>query len=120
MGYFYEKINRIAAVALLLCSCGGGTVSDWINEEETVNTVDIFNADGTKETIENLSFNEVKKVYSDYLGVDYDALYDNMNYPAYQCMQGDLLVPDADNLTDVDIYNCVLSLLEKYDEESVR
>lgn len=95
-------------------------VSDWINEEEAVNTVDIFNADGTEETIENLSFDEVKKVYSDYLGVDYDALYENMNYPAYQCTSGNLLVPDADNFTDEDIYNCVLSLLEKYDEESVR
>lgn len=36
-----------------------------------------------------------------------------------QCTSGNLLVPDADNLTDEDIYNCVLSLLEKYDEESV-
>lgn len=92
-------------------------VSDWINEEEAVNTVDIFNADGTKETIENLSIDDVKKVYSDYLGVDYDKLQDNLNYPAYQCIYGNLLVPDADNLTDEDIYNCVLYLLEKYDEE---
>lgn len=95
-------------------------VSNWINEEEAVNTVDIFNADGTKETIENLSINDVKKVYSDYLGVDYDKLYDNMNDTAYQCTHGNLFVPDAENLTDEDIYNCVLSLLEKYDEESVQ
>lgn len=94
-------------------------VSDWINEEEAVNTVDIFNADGTEKTIENLSIDDVKKVYSDYLGVDYDELYDNMSDTAYQCTHGNLLVPDADNLTDEDIYNCVLSLLEKYDEESV-
>lgn len=95
-------------------------VSNWINEEEAVNAVDIFNADGTKETIENLSIDDVKKVYSDYLGVDYDKLYDNMKDTAYQCTHGNLLVPDAENLTDEDIYNCVLSLLEKYDEESVQ
>lgn len=92
-------------------------VSDWINEEEAVNTVDIFNADGTKETIENLSIDDIKKVYSDYLGVDYDKLQDNLNYPAYQCTYGNLFVPDADNLTDEDIYNCVLYFLEKYYED---
>lgn len=64
MGYFYEKINRIAAAVAALRS----------------------------------------------------NLYDT----SYQCTSGNLLVPDADNLTDVNIYNCVLSLLEKYDEESVR
>ena len=48
------------------------------------------------------------------------ALRSNLYDTSYQCTSGDLLVPDADNLTDVDIYNCVLFLLEKYDEESVR
>lgn len=67
MGYFYEKINRIAVMAAAVA-----------------------------------------------------ALRSNLYDTSYQCTSGNLLVPDADNLTDVNIYNCVLSLLEKYDEESVR
>lgn len=89
------------------------TLQSWLNTEEAVNTVDVNKADGTIETFENQSLDDIKALYKQYLDVDYDLLHDNADAPA-TLISGVLTVPDPEQYTVIDISACVKALLEEY------
>ena len=85
------------------------------NMAEEGNTVQIIDADGAETTLTDVSMEEYKALYSEYLGADYDALEDESNYASSEpCVVGTLRVPDMDNYSEEDIYNCIAPLLEEY------
>lgn len=82
--------------------------------EDRGNTVEIVNADGTKETLTDISAEEFNALFAEHLGADYDALYDEENALTELCIGGVLRVSDPENYTEDDIYNCIAPLLEEY------
>lgn len=93
-------------------------LTDFINKDGK-NDVDLTTAEGEKKILNDLSLDEVKEVYTEYLGVDYDELY-NQNYSDDIKIDGYLRVPDPENYTEEDIYNCLVKLLAQYEELKVQ
>lgn len=89
------------------------TLHSWLNTEEAVNIADVTKADGTVETFENQSLDDIKKLYKQYLDVDYDLLQSTADATA-TLISGVLTVPDPEQYTVIDISDCVKTLLEEY------
>lgn len=80
---------------------------------------DVQILDGSSEKIlEGLTFEEYKALYPEYLGVDYDALTEHNETSDYIFAEGYLRVPDPENYTEEDIYNCLAELLSEYEKIS--
>lgn len=95
-------------------------VDNWINEEEAVNTVKVTNVDGTVKTYTDQSIDDIKALYTQFLNVDYDLLMSVSGTLEYTCLCGTLRVPDPENYTEEDIYNCLVELLAEYEELVVK
>lgn len=78
---------------------------------------DVQILDGSSEKIlEGLTFEEYKALYPEYLGVDYDVLTEHNETSDYIFAEGYLRVPDPENYTEEDIYNCLAELLSEYEK----
>lgn len=87
------------------------------SSETELYDVDI-SINGEKQTLEMLTFNEFKALYPKYLGVEYDDLQligKDEDIP-FVYVRDYLRVPNPENYTEEDIYNCLVELLAEYEE----
>lgn len=74
---------------------------------------------GSKIVVTIDSQSDFENLYSQYLNTDYNDLkVIDMN--KYICIRDYLRVPDPENYTEEDIYNCLLTLLQEYESEEQR
>lgn len=86
--------------------------------ETGTNDLYITFADGTEQTLTGLTFDEAKALYPKYLGVEYDDLRsvgEDEDIP-FTYARGVLEVPDPENYTEEDIYDCLAELLAEYEK----
>ena len=75
--------------------------------------------DGNKVETTISSEEEYQKLIEDSFGISYDSLQPiDLEYNRY--ISGYLRVPDPENYTEEDIYNCLLTLLQEYESEEQR
>lgn len=87
----------------------------WV--ADTGNDVDVTMADGSEKRFSDISFDDAKALYIEYLGVDFDSLGSSDDIP-FIYVRDVLEVPDTDNYTEEDIYSCLAPLVEKYETMS--
>lgn len=83
---------------------------------DVVNFVTIDTGAGNIIKKEQMTYDELKAAFIEHLDVNYDKLMESTDVGGYPYVQGFLQVPDSENYTKEDIYNCLLELLTKYDE----
>lgn len=90
-------------------------ISNWPVIEINGNNCDIKITDefGNVEEIIGKTFDDFKKIVADFFNVEYDEFLKKTNYV---CVNGSLIVPNSENYTEEDIYNCILELLNEYEE----
>lgn len=62
------------------------------------------------------SQSDFENLYLQYLDTDYNAL-NTIDINKYLCIRGYLRVPDPENYTEEDIYNCLFALLQEYEDK---
>ena len=89
---------------------------DW-RSDETYGAVYVKQTDSELRELGELSYADAAKVVSDNLGVSKESLLDAYGtaQPPYIC--DTLRVPDPENYTEEDIYDCLLSLLQEYEDQ---
>lgn len=98
------------AVGLPYVSTNGG--SFYIGLETPVNIC----IDGNKTETTVSSEEEYKKLIENSFGISYDSLQPvDLEHNRY--ISGYLRVPDPENYTEEDIYNCLLTLLQEYENQ---
>lgn len=115
--YIDSGRNSYPGWTKLTAGCPSIHITDFTDFDGADNDVDIVMPDGTEKTLAGLTFDEVKALYPEYLGVDHDMLADPSAGAEYNCLEGTLAVPDPDNYTEEDIYSCIEKLLNEYDEK---
>ena len=71
---------------------------------------------GSKIVVTIDSQSDFENLYSQYLNTDYNDLkVIDMN--KYICIRDYLRVPDPENYTEEDIYDCLLGLLQEYEDQ---
>ena len=115
--YIDSGRNSYPGWTKLTAGCPSIHITDFTDFDGADNDVDIVMSDGTEKTLTGLTFDDVKALYPEYLGVDYDVLAEPPAGAEYNCLEGALAVPDPDNYTAEDIYNCIEKLLNEYDKK---
>ena len=107
----------------LYMRCGYSDVTGWvklvqgtpsITVDTLHNTANVITESGAVVTFENQSEDDIKALYKQYLNVDYAALERSTPENTYTVLRGHLAVPDPENYTEEDIYNCLVPLLNEY------
>lgn len=90
-------------------------ISNWPVIEINGPNCDIKITDeyGNSEEIIGKTFDDFKKIAAEFFDVEYDEFLKKTNYV---CVNGSLIVPNPENYTKEDIYNCIMELLTKYEE----
>ncbi len=93
----------------------------FISQTEPMNVV--YEIGEEQERFEQITYDELNTLYLEKLGVRFEDLNEACfeNTTNLTCVQakatwGVLNVPDSQNYTEEDIYNCILELLTKYEE----
>ena len=115
--YIDSGRNSYPGWTKLTAGCPSIHITDFTDFDGADNDVDIAMSDGTEKTLTGLTFDDVKALYPEYLGVDYDVLAEPPAGAEYNCLEGTLAVPDPDNYTEEDIYSCIEKLLNEYDKK---
>lgn len=86
--------------------------------EEMCSDVTVRTSNG--EIIEkgSMSIDDLNNLYVEYFNISWDVIT-NIEYIELQNVQGYLQVPDPENYTEEDIYNCLYDLLTQYTDLSV-
>ncbi len=115
--YIDSGRNSYPGWTKLTAGCPSIHITDFTDFDGADNDVDIAMSDGTEKRLTGLTFDDVKALYPEYLGVDYDVLAEPPAGAEYNCLEGTLAVPDPDNYTEEDIYSCIEKLLNEYDKK---
>lgn len=90
---------------------------DGMFTETGSNTV-VVTKNGEQQTFEGKTYEEVMDLYRTELGVEYEQLQGTDGEIPFTYVRDYLRVPDTENYTEDDIYNCIKGLLQKYSELS--
>ncbi|MCM1328789.1 MAG: hypothetical protein NC253_05045 [Ruminococcus sp.] len=101
-----------------LCDNLPTVFSNGFLSEESANNMTLRYADGYERDFDGITYGEAMDMYSEYLGVEYGDLKptgkdDEIPF-AYA--RGVLEVPDPENYTEEDIYDCLVKLLAEYEK----
>lgn len=86
--------------------------------DEKTNNMTLRYSDGRVQDFNGLTYDEAMDMYRKYLNVEYEKLKfadDPENVP-FAYARGVLKVPDPENYTEEDIYNCLAELLAEYEK----
>lgn len=86
--------------------------------DEKTNNMTLRYSDGRVQDFNGLTYDEAMDMYRKYLNVEYEKLKfadDPENVP-FAYARGVLKVPDPENYTEEDIYNCLVELLAEYEK----
>lgn len=89
----------------------------FLSDEKT-NNMTLRYADGREQDFKDMTYDEVMDMYRKYLGIEYDELKftEKDGEIPFIYTRGILEVPDRENYTEEDIYNCLAKLLTEYEE----
>lgn len=86
---------------------------DGAFSETDLNTV-VVAKNGEQQTLEDQTYEEVMDLYRTELGVEYAQLQGSDGEIPFAYVRDYLRVPDTENYTEDDIYDCILDLLAQY------